>query len=402
MTVFKNDFIKSESHGASIIEVVLAMAIVALATPFAYNQIIQSNETIKNIAVAKKIIRSRDNTLNFIRTNQDKWPDVAQIKLSDEELNAISPDAVAGFIDKYMITGAIHTDIYLAFELGKSDLQASKIAQHIGTDAAVVGNDGVAYSNTWAVSAPDFERGDLIYKISRDVAGEDTSKFLHRATSGEENLNVMMRDLDMKSHNIYSIANIEAKSLDIRNGNASFLNTPVASASNVYFSNGANVDGQNIELGNVRVTGDVTGFRNIYALNVNGNKYTTNGRIITDRATFYESINVSNDLIIKSDSTRTISGFTGISANTVFTPFVSTEEIIFYDDFGLTISGELLMSTVSPIKIGNWFFPSTQPPEFNKLELTRAKKPNMPNKNAFDKILRSGWQNIGQTINILY
>lgn len=392
MAVYNKRFFYHETRGASIIEVVLAMAIVALATPFVYNQINQSNKTIKNIAVAKKIMKSRDSVLNFVRINQDKWPDVAQIKLSPEELNNISTDAVAGFIDKYTVSGATKTDVYLSFDMPESDLQSAKIAQHIGADAAVVGGDGIAYSDTWAVSAPDFVVGDLVYKISRDVVGADTSKYLHRATSGEDELNVMQRDLNMGRYNIYNIATLGAKSANIRNANTTFVDAPIVAANEVYFSGGANVEGQNIQLGNVRVSGDVSGFRNIYAKNLNGNRYTTDGRIITDRATIYESVNVSKDLILKSDSTRTISGFTGISVNTVLTSFVSTEEIIFYDNFGLTISGELLMSTVSPLKIGNWVFPSTRPPEFSDFNISRAKKPAMPNANSFSEILRDGWQ----------
>ena len=383
MAVYNKRFFYHETRGASIIEVVLAMAIVALAAPFVYNQINQSNKTIKNIAVAKKIMKSRDSVLNFVRINQDKWPDVAQIKLSPEELNNISTDAVAGFIDKYTVSGATKTDVYLSFDMPESDLQSAKIAQHIGADAAVVGGDGIAYSDTWAVSAPDFVVGDLVYKISRDVVG---------ATSGEDELNVMQRDLNMGRYNIYNIATLGAKSANIRNANTTFVDAPIIAANEVYFSGGANVEGQNIQLGNVRVSGDVSGFRNIYAKNLNGNRYTTDGRIITDRATIYESVNVSKDLILKSDSTRTISGFTGISVNTVLTSFVSTEEIIFYDNFGLTISGELLMSTVSPLKIGNWVFPSTRPPEFSDFNISRAKKPAMPNANSFSEILRDGWQ----------
>ncbi|MBQ7055813.1 MAG: hypothetical protein IJN91_02680 [Alphaproteobacteria bacterium] len=392
MAVLTKDFYDNQSRGASILEVVLAMAIIALATPFVYNQINQSNQTIKNIAIAKQIISVRDNALNFVRMNQDKWPDTAQIRLTAEELQMISPDAVAGFIDKYVLTGATTTDVYLAFDLDSSDLQINKIASHIGTDSAVVGGDGVAYSDMWAVAAPDFAPGDLIYRISRDIVGEDTSKYLHRATSGEDNLNVMMRDLDMAQYNIYNVSALDAKSADIRNGNAAFVKSPIVSANEVYFSGGANVDGQNIELGNLRVSGDVSGFRNIYAQNVNGNQYTTVGRIITDRANIYEKINVSQNLTLKSESSRTISGFTGVSVNTVLTSYLSTEEIIFYENFGLTISGELLMSSIQPLKIGNWVFPSTRPPEFSKFNLTRAQKPDAPNQTAFQEILRADWQ----------
>lgn len=102
----------------------------------------------------------------------------AQIRLDETELDAISPDAAAGLIDKYSVNGAVVTDVYLAFEFANTDVRTNKIARHIGGDAAVVGADSVAYGNTWAVAAPDFIPGDLIYRISRDVAGTDTSRYL--------------------------------------------------------------------------------------------------------------------------------------------------------------------------------------------------------------------------------
>ena len=404
MIVSKKKIFTDNAHdscGASITEVLLAMAIVTLAIPFVYNKIMDTNHTVRDIAMAKRIMSARDATLNYVRINQDKWPDVAQIKLDEEELGAISTDASAGFIDKYSVRGATVTDVYLAFVVSDKDLRTNQIARHIGGDAAVVNEDGVAYGNTWAVSAPDFLPGDLIYRISRDITGEDTSKYLHRATSGEDDLNVMQRNLNMAFHNIYNVATASAESAKIKNVNATFIESEDVTANTIYFSSGANMNGQDVHIDNLRVTGDLSGFRNIYANNMNGHGFTTRGRIITDRATITDSVNVSNNMVLKSDSARTISSFTGITASTVLTPYVSAEEIIFYDNFGLTISGELLMSTTSPLKIGNWVFPSTKPPAFKKLTLSRATLPQATNKNEFDKLIRNDWKT-GTPINTIH
>lgn len=397
MTVFKTKIFSTPNRGASITEVLLAMAIIAMASPFVYSQIAKNNHTIHDIAVARRVMSTRDNALNFVRMNQDKWPTPAQIRLDESELNAISPDAAAGLIDKYSVNGATITDVYLAFELADTDMRTNKIARHIGGDAAVVGADSVAYGNTWAVAAPDFMPGDLVYRISRDVAGTDTSRYLHRATSGEDDLNVMARDLDMSHHHVYNVSNASAKSARIKNGNATFVDADFIDADTIYFSSGANIDGAKISVGDMRITGDMSGFRNVYANDINGNKFTTTGRIVTDRATISETINVSGDFVLKSDTTRTISGFTGISANSVIAPYISAEEMIFYDNFGLTVSGELLMSTTPPLKIGNWLFQSTKPPAFSRLKLSRGTLPAAPSRNAFLPLIRSGWIGTVQT-----
>lgn len=392
MIVNKNDFFNCSERGASILEVLLAMAIVALSTPFLYSQISNTNDTLRDMAAANKIIDLRDTVLNFVRLNQNDWPDVAQIKLSDEELDQISEEPTSGFIDKYTVNGATVTDVYLAFDMEETDLRTTQIARHIGNDAAIVGTDGVAYGRTWAVAAPDFKPGNLIYKISRDLEGEDKTKYLHRTEIGDENLNVMMRDLNMNSNRVYDIGGIIAKSAKINSASVQFVDTESLVADTLYFSNGANLDGDKAFFNSIRVTGDVSGFRNIYADKLNGSSYTTSGRIITDRATVVNSVNVGNNLTLKSDASRTISGFTGITVHTVNTSYVSAEEVVFYEDFGLTISGELLYSTTPPLKIGSWTFPSLTPPKFTTLSLARGTVPAMPNSGDFVVIMSDDWQ----------
>lgn len=392
MTVCKDRFFTNCERGASMLEVLLAMAIVAMATPLLYSQISDTNDTLRNIAAANKIIELKNPVLNFVRLNQNDWPDVAQIKLSDEELDEISEEPEAGFIDKYVVNGATITDVYLSFDIEGTDLQTSRIATHIGADAAVVGKDGIAYGRTWAVSAPDFKTGDLIYRISGALNGDDKTRYLHRTETGEDNLNMMLRDLNMNNNSVYDVGGISAKSAKIQNASAQFVETNNMVANTLYFSSGANLDGEKAWIDSMRVTGDISGFRNIYADSLNGNKYTTSGRIITDRATVTNSVNIGNTLTLKSDDARTISGFSGIIAHTVYTSFISTEEIVFYENFGLTISGELLMSTTPPLKIGNWIFPSLTPPMFYELYLSRSSVPAMPSDKEFMAIMSEDWE----------
>lgn len=382
------------TRGTSMTEVILAMAIVAIVAPFLYMQITDATDNVRDMALARNIIALRGNVLNYVRANQDRWPDVAQIKLADDELSEISGVATAGFIDKYAVSGATITDVYLAFDTGLKPIRTMRVARHIGMDAAVVSDDGVAYGASWAVSAPDFQPGQLIYRVTRDIAGIDTSKYLHRTSSDDEDLNVMQRDLNMGGNSIFNIATMVAKSARIKNAAAMFANVQDLSATTVFFPDGANMNATSADIGAMRVTGDVTGFRNITANNLNGASYTTHGRIVTDRASVTKSVNVAKDFILKSNSALTVSGFAGVSANTVKTPYVSATEMTFFENFGLTISGELLMSTNAPLKIGAWTFPSTVPPSFNALTFERATIPGAPSRNAFGPLMQSGWKSV--------
>ena len=382
------------TRGASMTEVILAMAIVAIVAPFLYTQITDATDNVRDMALARNIIALRGNVLNYVRANQDRWPDVAQIKLADDELSEISGVATAGFIDKYAVSGATITDVYLAFDTGLKPIRTMRVARHIGMDAAVVSDDGVAYGASWAVSAPDFQPGQLIYRVTRDIAGIDTSKYLHRTSSDDEDLNVMQRDLNMGGNSIFNIATMVAKSARIKNAAAMFADVQDLSATTVFFPDGANMNATSADIGAMRVTGDVTGFRNITANNLNGASYTTHGRIVTDRASVTKSVNVAKDFILKSNSALTVSGFAGVSANTVKTPYVSATEMTFFENFGLTISGELLMSTNAPLKIGAWTFPSTVPPSFNALTFERATIPGAPSRNAFGPLMQSGWKSV--------
>lgn len=397
MTVYEkylNRIGNMAQRGATMTEVVLAVAIVVVVSPFLYNQIIDMSHESADIATANRIVAVRGDVINFLRINQPQWDDTVEIKMTEEQIAEIAPMAHSGFIDKYKVNGAEITDVYLAFDTGLSDYRVANIAKQIGEDAAVVREDGIAYSQSWAVSAPeDFYVGDLIYKISRDFEGADKSKFLHRGTMGEDNLNQMNRDLHLNNYNIFNVSTIDGDSARITDVDAVFLNADVIDANNVYFSSGANMNSMNMAVGSMRVTGDTNGFKMIRADMLNGDKYTTNGRLVVDRATIGNSLNVSNNLILKSTSAQRISGFGGISMGKLLTPYLSATDMVFFENFGITVSGELLLTGDAPLRIGSWLFPTTTPPSFAKFILTRATIPSVPDASEFKKIMQKNWQN---------
>ena len=396
MIVYKKHFNRltlMSQRGASMTEVILAVAVIVAVSPFMYNQILNMTRDSEDIAKANQIVKYRDGIINFLRVNQNKWEDADEIKMTDEEIKEIAPLAHTVFIDKYKVNGATITEAYLAFTIHQSGYRVANIAKQIGEDAAIVREDGVAYSQSWAVSAPeDFYVGDLIYRVSRDFEGADKSKFLHRGTMGEDNLNQMQRNLHMNNFNIFNVSDIDAVSAKIVDVDAVFLNASVVDANNIYFSSGANMNSANMAVGSMRVTGDTNGFKTIMADKLNGDKYTTNGRIIADRATIGNSINVSGNLILKSASATTSSGFGGISMNKLLTPYISATDMSFFENYGITVSGELLLAAQAPLKIGTWVFPSVTPPSFSKFILTRATLPVTPDIDEFKKLTGKDWQ----------
>ena len=181
---------------------------------------------------------------------------------------------------------------------------------------------------------------------------------------------------------------MSAKVLD---ADAVFLNSDVVDTETAYFTAGANISSDDISVGSMRVVGDASGFRNITANKLNGDKYVTNGNLIVDNATVDNSVNVAGNLILKTSSSQTITGFNGISINKLLTPYISAKEMVFVDTFGITISGELLVSATAPLQIGSWSFPTTTPPSFSKFILTRMSVPAVPDMDDFKNITSTNW-----------
>lgn len=385
------------------------MSIIAVAAPFMYNQIKRTYGDIENISVAQKIVDLQDNALNFVRTHQSQWGEEEQIQLSDEELAEISSLPVAAFIDRRQYRGTTITDVYMLFDVSPSAVRTNQIARQIGGDAAIVDDDGVAYGASWAVAGPEFKPGELVYRVSHNFSSIDRNNFLHRGASGDveqkksdttdddvdtvtNKLNAMLRNLNMGGKDLLDVGAVDAKTVVGKNVNTTFLESDDAVVDSTYFSSGANIQGTDANIDTIRALGDISGFRTITANTLNGSTFSNTGTVIADRATVNRSVRIGNLFKLKSSSTRTISAFTAISANSVYTPYVTTTDLVFYGDFGLTVSGELLLSRTAPLKIGSWAFPSNQMPSFSKLTLGRTKINPAPDKSEFSAIMSSDWQ----------
>ncbi len=416
MTVYKTKIFNDNSRGASLLEVILAVSIAAVAAPFLYRQMTNTYDDLENISVAQQIVDLQDATLNFVRTHQEDWPDVAEIQMTATDLQEISPIISSGFIDKRQFRGTTITDIYLGFDITDSRVRVNQIARQIGATAAVVDDDGVAYGTGWAVSGPDFKPGNLIYRISHNFATMDRTNFLHRAASdsivetkpkkitikkteeeiakdaAEFNLNAMLRNLNMGGKDLLNVGTLNAETVSVKNIETTFIHADDVIADSAYFSSGANIQGNDAVIDTIRALGDISGFRTITANNLNGNNFSNTGAVITDRATIKNSVRIGNLFKLKSSSNRTINAFTAISSNSVHTPYISANDMVFYGDFGLTVSGELLMSGTAPLKIGNWSFPSNQMPSFSTFKLGRTTISQTPNKDEFSAIMASDWQ----------
>ena len=68
------------SRGGGLVEVLLALVIVAVAAPFTYSMIAESTHAMHNMAIANDIISLRNGVLNFVRINQEN-PSMKEGKL---------------------------------------------------------------------------------------------------------------------------------------------------------------------------------------------------------------------------------------------------------------------------------------------------------------------------------
>jgi type II secretory pathway pseudopilin PulG len=406
-----------EQNGAGLIETLLAIAIVGAIMPFAYNGMVEMTDSIANARQAAIIAGWDDPVMAWVRKNQADWPSSAQVEFDAEELTLINPESVAsgdkslvpyaGFIDKRPGRGSVKIDAYLAFRpYSIKKIRVHNITSLIGSDAAIVDENGDANSPAgWGISADIFADGDIIYRIS-DILGEDEAyKYLHRTYLDDADMNTMWRDLSMGKNDISDVGTLWAQTLNASSGEVWFAETPEVRTTEVFFPEGATIDASKAELSNVNVSGDIAGFRKITAARLKGigvlagSVWSGRGHIIADGASIAEEIHIQRDLNVKSDTAQTISGFAGINANSLATSYLSADRLIFADGFGMTISSELMYSTsLSPIRLGGWGFPSDTGPSFSSLVLTKAgagdlsEKLTPTNPDEFAPITMSGWK----------
>lgn len=400
-------------RGASLLETILAIALVMALAPYMYYRINETSQEITDISIAKKIVGYEASAMNYVRMNQNFWGPVARIEMDGTEVN----DAFETTADKYInLAGAFITksksgdgssfEVFLDFNIdGADEVRITKIAKLVGGDAAVV-TDGVAYGvyGNWSARSDVFQNGDIVYRIVQNLAGGDSEKFLHRTVLGDEKLNVMERDFSIGGNVVYDVGDVFGESVRISNATAFFANADYASARELVFPNGANMDPTNALFKHIRVIGDIVGFRNIVARRFVGRGGTGNwsrqGSIIADRANISDAVHVGRNLYIRSNTVRTVSGFSGAVAHSVYTPFLSTTELYFTGNFGITVSSELISSTLgAPLKLGSWSFPSNSMPKINTLILGRLGNADVAGVTAvksrdFIKIIGSGWKDV--------
>ncbi|MDR2268559.1 MAG: hypothetical protein LBD94_00030 [Rickettsiales bacterium] len=373
-----------ESRGASILEMLFAIAIVALAMPFAYRQISDVGHNMKMMSVAGKLIADADSIKNYIRLHANEIPPNEVIEAqTDEEDKKIFMMKSSDGIAAYVLINTYNSDI----------LSANKIANLIGPDAGVAEDGGMAYSaaGNWAVSIEGAAAGDIVYRIGPEKLNDDTEKYLHRTVLSEGELSTMKRDLSMGNRSIANADVIAAQKLTSMDLDAYLARALMISANSLYFTNGLNLNPGQSRIPSIRANGDVIGFRNFWTDSFSS----PSGAMTTDRASIAKKLTVSKKFEVKSPYSRTVSGFAGVSAGNVKTAYLDTTNLTFMPGFGLTVSSELLYSSTPPIKLGSWTFPNSggAGPKFNSLKLQ-----NLGNKNLatgipdFSKILKEGWQ----------
>ena len=407
-----------EARGASMLEMMLVIALVLALAPYMYFRISETGRDINDISIARRIADSGGPIMNFVRLNQDLWGPNAQIEIDADELASVLDDKMhlggghlpitlsGAFIHKFQTQTGAAFDVYLGFHIENADeTRVAKIARNIGGDAGIVQN-GTAYGiyGNWGARADIFNDGDLVFRINENILTQDSERFLHRTNLGDEQLNTMLRDLSLGGNIAYGISTVTAD--NIRGGEIAvlFAEADLVTAREMIFPSGANLDPTNTIFGTIRVVGDIIGFRNITTRRLAGRGATANwarqGTIVADRATVSDAVHVGRNLHVKSSTTRTITGFTSAIAHSIYVPFLATEDLMFAPGFGLTISSELLSATSgAPLKLDTWTFPSINSPRFSVLVLRRFGNTDIGtaaqiNQEEFAKIMGDGWQDL--------
>ncbi|MDR0803690.1 MAG: hypothetical protein LBO08_01185 [Rickettsiales bacterium] len=399
----------NQQRGESLLETLLAMAVVAALAPLAYIHISEMTRRIADIAIAKQIADFRDPMLNFIRMNASGWNKNIQFRLDDADIAGLSGNAAAPYavyIDKYTITDSEIIDAYSAFHVNDSSLMRNAdIVKNIGFDAGLVNENGIAYDSysSWGVQSDDFASGDIVYRVRLDLKNNDNEKYLYRTASRGQNN--MLRDFNLGGFDLYDIAAAAGKVLESASATANFAAAENLIADIAYFNNGADIGVDGASIGIIRVRGDTTGLRNIYAkkfqgTGLNGN-WSSGGSVISDKTVVSEKLNVSGNLSVKSGAARTISGIAGMSVHSVYTPYLFATELYFAAGFGMVVSSELIASSAyTPIKLGNWSFPTSSYPKLKSLVLRQSGGEMggllRVDTARFDKITASGWRDLEQ------
>jgi hypothetical protein len=349
-------FFKNTQYGSSALEVIFAIAIVLIVTPFMYNQISEMSQAVHDVSFAKQVTGLRDGVLNYVRVNQGSLSngDV----LDEEVLDAIAPGATLGLVTKTSIGDgnmgdSANIEIFLVFDPEQDKYRVANIAKYIGPDAAVVQNDDAAYAKNWAVSLANIDgnyKKNLIYRIARDFSEEDKSLYLHK--TGDSGFNVMERDLHMHNNDIVNVADFVAdQAFKVYTLSASLIKKISEKleikANSVYFPIGATFQNSTLNFNSLEIHNGLHGFSDIYTNSFcNSDLYCGDNGITTIEAHIDNFIKIPDNFIAgKNDDDTAYSQayFSGFNINGNLTsPNVETHELVFKPYADMVVSGEFI------------------------------------------------------------
>ena len=360
-----------------------AIAIALVAMPFAYRQVSNLGDEMRMLSAAKHIAQSAGPVRNFMRLYSGDFSDgdFVQVDIDGENTNLyisrLSGETVAFLVDQ---------------NFREKVLWAHKIAGLVGADSAVVEADGVAYSphGNWAIAIPDGVAGDIVYRIRAAKANDGAAKYLHRTVLSEGEFSTMKRDLSMGGFSVSGAGAAIADKLTAPLVDAYLAKAGAIVAGALYFTGGLNLNPEKAKIPNMRVSGDVVGFRNLVSDNFNAS-----GALTAERAAVAQKLVVAKKFEVKSPYARSVAGFEGVSASGVCVAYLDVETLMFMPGFGLVVSGELLHGATPPIRIGNWSFPNSggAGPKISGLRLSNFGGQKIEIKVPdFGDILKEGWK----------
>ncbi len=419
----KKDFSKTE-RGASMFEVILAMAIVGMIAPFAYQKIFETTRDLSDIGIARYIQGYEEPILNYIRVKQVSWPATVQKVIPSEsfyeELKPFGADPenqrFKNFIDGKSVLinksttgrGNMVVNAYMIVDMDKSInmFRAHHIASVLGMAGGAVEADGNIYSilGSWSITDWKGEDNVVAYRIDATNKLVQNNQYLHRLKLGSRTaLNSMETTLylgeGLKKHDLNNVRDLFGNILNVgTNISSYFINAEELKANEGFFFQGAKIipindqsSDQKTSMQSMRVTEEIMGAKEIQVPKFFGGlsnqevgdlenqNYHQQGKIVANRTAVSKELWVGELLEAKSDSTRTLSFFNKIVARTMSVPYVKTTTLTFAGDFGLAISNEILREgEYTPIKFGYWSYSlnpaqnnykGPTPPSFAKLTL---------------------------------
>lgn len=348
-------------RGASMLEIILAVALVLMLVPFMYYHIADMNNTVKDVALANQIVKLRDPVVDFIRVHQSEFLSDGgmAIPFTDEELASIAPMAQSGWVFRNNMVGASSIEVYLLFSLGAA-YRTANIAKYIGSDAALVSDDNIAYSNDWAVGFDeDLTPGDLVFKITHDFSEADNDRYLHRGTIGGAHLNRMERTLNMNFNNLYNVKNISVPNPDgcseavccdgddcgvayINSAQALFLNagSGIVNVNNATFLSGATIEtsGGSPHIGKLTVLGDVNNLKEIDTKTIDA----TAGTLYAQNISLSGNIEIGNNLSLGIDKELNLGETTAYILNATYLENLTGDGVFIV---GVDNKGEVAISS---------------------------------------------------------